>query len=56
MEALCAVYFSLHGRTVRKSEISERVLGYASESYCDERTVYRRLSYAVSVYKALLEM
>ena len=55
LEALFAVYFSLSGRGVRKSEISERVLRYAVESYCDERTVYRKLSYVVNVYERLLE-
>ena len=55
LAALCAVYFSLSGRGVRKSEISERVLRFASDSFCDERTVYRKLSYAVSVYERLLE-
>jgi len=56
LDALCEVYFSLSGRTVRKSEISERVQRYACDNYCDERTVYRRLSYAVGVYKKFLEL
>ena len=55
LDALYAVYFSLSGRGIRKSEISERVLRFATDNYCDERTVYRRLSYAVGVYERLLE-
>ena len=55
LDALFAVYFSLSGKGVRKSEISERVLRFATESFCDQRTVYRRLSYVVSVYEQLLE-
>ena len=55
LDALYAVYFSLSGRGVRKSEISERVLRFATENFCDQRTVYRKLSYVVSVYERLLE-
>ena len=54
LDALYAVYFSLSGRGVRKSEISERVLRFAADRYCDERTVYRKLSYVVRVYERLL--
>ena len=56
IEALCEIYFSLSGRAVRKSEISERVLRYASDNYLDERTVYRRLSYAVKIYEKYLSL
>lgn len=56
LDALYGVYFSLSGRTLRKSEISERVQRFAFDNYCDGRTVYRRLSYAVSVYKKFLDL
>ena len=54
LNALYAVYFSLSGKGVRKSEISERVLRYATDNFCDERTVYRKLAFAVLVYESLL--
>lgn len=54
LKALYAVYCSLSGKSVRKSEISARVLRFAYEHNCDERTVYRRLAHAASVYSMLL--
>ena len=38
-----------------KNEISLRILHYAYENNCDERTVYRQLQYARSVYKLVRE-
>ena len=54
LAALYDVYFSLSGRTLRKSDISNRILRHACDNNCDERTVYRRLSYAFSLYKKML--
>lgn len=54
LRALRSIYFSLSGRTVRKNEISQRIQRFAYENHCDERTVYRRLSYAVRVYRMML--
>lgn len=55
LRAVDAVYFSLPRRALRKNEISERVLRYAFEQNCDERTVYRKLSYAFDTYKKFLK-
>ena len=54
LDALFKVYFSLSSRTLKKSEIGERVLRYATDNYCDQRTVYRRLSFVTAVYKRYL--
>ena len=54
IDALKEVYFSLSDRTPRRNEISERVLRYSQERYCDQRTVYRHLSYAVRLYERIL--
>ncbi|MBQ7383604.1 MAG: hypothetical protein IJV72_02295 [Clostridia bacterium] len=57
-EALGAVqeiYFPTRGTEYSKSEISGRVIRYSQRHNCDERTVYRRLAYAISVYEAVLE-
>ena len=54
LDALYGIYFALSSKAVRKSEVSERILRYASDNYCDERTVYRRLSYVVRVYEKYL--
>ena len=52
--ALCFVYFSISGAQIKKRQISERVLRYAYENHCDQRTVYRRLAYAAKVYRMML--
>lgn len=51
IKALSAVYFYLSNATPKKNEISMRVLRYAYENHCDERTVYRQLQYARRIYK-----
>ena len=53
IKSVYAVYFSILGKKPKKNEISERVLRHATESYCDERTVYRQLEYARKLYKML---
>ena len=53
IKAVYAVYFDFLGRRPRKNEISNRVLRYAYENHCDERTVYRQLEYARKLYKML---
>ena len=55
LDALVKIYFPLSQRSISKREISERVIRYAYDNHCDERTVYRRLSYAVGVYRMLKE-
>ena len=51
IDAVDSVYFyTMNGKT-RKNEISLRVLRYAYENHCDERTVYRQLEYARRIYK-----
>ena len=51
IKALRAVYFYSSRPTAKKNEISMRVLRYAYENHCDERTVYRQLQYARRIYK-----
>ena len=51
IKALSAVYFYSSNATRRKNEISLRVLRYAYENHCDERTVYRQLQYARRIYR-----
>ena len=53
--ALRAVYFFDRGRTPLKNQIGDRVLRFADENHCDERTVYRRLKQAKDMYYHLKE-
>ena len=53
--ALRAVYFSFPERPLKKNEISWRVRRFASESYMDERTVYRHLKTAKSLFSKFYE-
>ncbi len=53
LTAIHAVYFSTASHRIRKSEISEKIRRYAVDFYCDERTVYRRLTVARKYYSAL---
>ncbi len=53
-KALRAVYFFDRGRKPLKNQIGYRVLSFADENYCDERTVYRRLRKAKEMYYHLL--
>lgn len=39
----------------RKSNISGKVLAYATKAYADERTVYRWLKYAVKLFISIRE-
>ena len=50
LEAVRDVYFFDRGRTPLKSQIGNRVLRFADENHCDERTVYRRLKQAKDMY------
>ncbi len=52
-DAVRAVYCKGSGRKPKRNEISMRVLRYAYETHCDERTVYRRLGYAKKLYRQL---
>ena len=54
LDALRKIYFFQPYVSIGRNGINERVGRYACENYCDARTVYRRLSYAVSVYKKFL--
>lgn len=54
LKAVYAIYFSHAGCTMRANEVSQRVLRHAYENNCDERTVYRRLSYAIEIYRKML--
>ena len=51
IRAIQAVYFYTSKGMPKKNEISMRVLRYAYENHCDERTVYRQLQYARRIYK-----
>ena len=53
--ALRAVYFFDKGRTPQRNQIGHRVLRFADENHCDERTVYRRLRQAKEMYYHLTE-
>ena len=55
VDAVYRVYFS--GKTHRLSgrEISERVTRVASEQFCDDRTVYRKLERARALYERVRE-
>lgn len=55
VRAVRAVYFTYPGCRLKKNDLSLRVRRFAIENYCDERTVYRRLSEALRLYSALLE-
>lgn len=48
--AVRAVYFFDRGKTPQRAQTSYRVLRYASDNNCDERTVYRRLRMAKELY------
>jgi hypothetical protein len=52
--ALRAVYFFNRGKKPLKNQIGHRVLRFASDNHCDERTVYRRLREAKEMYYHLL--
>ena len=54
VEALRAVYFFDGGRRPQKNQISHRVLRFAADHHCDERTVYRHLRKAKETYYHLL--
>jgi hypothetical protein len=53
LKAIYAVYFSLPLRP-HKGEIGGRVLRHAYDSGCDERTIYRRLSFVLRLYQRIL--
>ena len=53
--AVRAIYFSTASHRLAKNEISRRVCRYAVENYCDERTVYRRLTKARRLYQKVRE-
>jgi hypothetical protein len=53
--AVRAVYFFDRGKKPQRAQTSQRVLRYASDNNCDERTVYRRLKIAKELYYRLAE-
>ena len=53
--AVRAIYFATSSRRLAKNEITLRTRRYASENYCDERTVYRRLAHARELYQRVRE-
>lgn len=55
VRAVRAVYFTYPGCRLKKNDLSLRVRRFAMENYCDERTVYRRLSEALRLWWALME-
>ncbi len=55
IKAVHAVYFDTLRKKPKKNEISSRVIRYAYENHCDERTVYRQLEYARKIYKLIRE-
>lgn len=54
LAALRAVYFFNGGKKPLKNQIGHRVLRFAEENHCDERTVYRHLRQAKELYYHLL--
>jgi len=54
-DALRAVYFKYADRPLKKNEISWRVRRFATESYMDERTVYRHLRVAKTLFLKFYE-
>ena len=54
-EAVRAVYFRYADRPLKKNEISWRVKRFAAESYMDERTVYRHLRFAKTLFLKFYE-
>ena len=48
--AVRAVYFATATHRLAKNEITRRIRRHATENYCDERTVYRRLARAKELY------
>lgn len=55
VRAIRAVYFTYPGCRLKKNDVSLRVRRFAVEHYCDERTVYRRLSEAIRLWNTLME-
>lgn len=53
ISSVFAVYFATASHRLKKSEMSRRIRRYAFENYCDERTVYRRLSTARDYYEKI---
>lgn len=53
-DAVREVYFYADGKAPRKNEISYRVRRFALSRHMDERTVWRRLSEAKSLYIKIL--
>ncbi len=53
IRAVREVYFAGAAYRLTASVISDRVLRCASEQYCDERTVYRRLKKARELYEGI---
>ena len=53
-EAVRAVYFAECGRAPKRSQTGMRVLRFAIDHSCDERTVYRRLKSAKELYYHLI--
>ena len=50
VSAVREIYFSTASHRLAKNEISLRICRYAVDNYCDERTVYRRLTKARQTY------
>ena len=50
VSAVREIYFSTASHRLAKNEMSLRICRYAVENYCDERTVYRRLTKARHAY------
>lgn len=55
VKALRAVYFRYADRPLKKNEISWRVRRFATDSYMDERTVYRHLRVAKTLFLKFYE-
>ncbi len=53
-DAVREVYFYANGKAPRKNEISYRVRRFAMSRHMDERTVWRRLGEAKSLYIKIL--
>lgn len=55
VEAIRRVYFAGKAHRLTGKEMSDRVSRVAEAQFCDDRTVYRRLEKARSLYEAVRE-
>lgn len=55
IEAVSCIYFEGRAYRLTRYDLGARVMALAGEHHCDERTIYRRLERARSVYEKIRE-